>query len=82
MRAEDKAALDKEVAQRIDALEAENAAQRTEITALRAQIAQMERDQPPLEMLARTVQKQKQDHRAEVARLKEPAKEGVLDGAR
>jgi uncharacterized protein involved in exopolysaccharide biosynthesis len=76
MRAEDKAALDKEVAQRIDALEAENAENRVEIARLRAQIAQMERDQPTLDALARTVHAQKAAHRAEVERMKEPKNDG------
>ena len=70
------AELDKEVQAEIARLRAENADVRAVNAELRAQIAQMEKDQPTLEALARMVQRQKDQHAAQVAKLRKNGEAG------
>lgn len=67
--AEQYAELDKEAQAEIARLRAENAEVHAVNAELKARIAQMEIDQPTLEALARMIQRQKDQHAAEIARL-------------
>ena len=71
------AELDKELRERLVALEAEVAEKTAYIAELRATIAQMERDAPTLAALAQMVQRQKDQHAAQVTKLR-----ADLDAAR
>jgi uncharacterized coiled-coil protein SlyX len=69
MNAERYAELDKELRDRLAALEAEVAEKTAYIAELRATIAQMERDTPTLTALARMIQSQKDQQAATIAKL-------------